>query len=152
MATNRELRELASTLGQELGVEVKTEGLGNSSLAALVADLQAQKAERSGDAPAPDGDEAVHTVPPPPENPKPLEPPPDVPVDGDPKPSGGAPKANKRAPRVPFYVAPRKAITTIRGVLDEYQPIGPSDVVEGDRAAGLRQLEHLAARGLVIKT
>lgn len=152
MATNRELRELASTLGQELGVEVNTEGLGNSSLAALVADLQAQKAGR-GDAPAPSGDEAVSSVPPTPqESPKPLEPPPDVLVDGDPKPSGGAPKANKRAPRVPFYVAPRKAITTIRGVLDEYQPIGPSDVVEGDRAAGLRQLEHLAARGLVIKT
>lgn len=42
MASNRELTEQARTLGAQLGVQVETQGLNNSALAALVVELTAK--------------------------------------------------------------------------------------------------------------
>lgn len=54
MATKRELREAASTLGKTLGVDVSTDGLNHTDLTALVERLEATSAEReSKDAPVP---------------------------------------------------------------------------------------------------
>jgi len=44
MPSNRELKAAAATLGEKLGVAVKTDGLGNADLVKLVAELEEQAA------------------------------------------------------------------------------------------------------------
>jgi len=44
MPSNRELMAAAATLGEKLGVAVKTDGLGNADLVKLVAELEEQSA------------------------------------------------------------------------------------------------------------
>jgi len=78
MPTNRELREAASALSEELGVDASTDGLNNEKLTARVASLEAIKTERARTTsptevpPSDDASDAPSTAPPPPPEPAPA--------------------------------------------------------------------------------
>jgi hypothetical protein len=132
MVSNKELAEQATALAVELGITVETEGLKNSGLHELVAELQ----KRLGRSPAAVASEA----------PKPRVPP----VDGAAPDGLGGPPEPPKAPepklRHAYQVAPGKALTTLRGVL------GPGDEMRAtDCSGGVEQLEHLVASGYLLK-
>ena len=89
MPSNAELIKQASELADELKIEIKTDDLTNPELAKLVADLKAKKKDADNDTRADEATEKAARV-------------------------AGKPKAKKKPP---FYVAPRCAITSLRGIL-----------------------------------
>jgi hypothetical protein len=139
MASNKELTEQAHSLAKQLDIEVATHGLNNARLVALVAELQGKLASKPVVEAQPERphiattEAAVAAL-----------------VDGA-KPAGaGGPPASKPAPAPPllhaFQVAPRKALTTARGIR------GPgAELVASDVEGGLERLEYLVTRGLVVR-
>jgi len=126
MASNRELKDRAGTLGKMLGLEVRTAGLGNAELEQLVADLEAKQAE------APPVSAAA---------------PPDEPSSAPVAAAAARAPAPPQAPapaRVTFVVAPRKAIVCDGRVLSEGQEIRPKDL-----PGGIDRIRALMRAGLV---
>ena len=108
MPSNAEFIGQAKELAEKLGITVETDGLSNPKLAELVSDLRAKvrDAELSTQA------------------------------DGDSKVADGIKKAKTPAKKPPFYVAPRKAITSKRGILsgDTADEVKVSDLAGGKDA------------------
>jgi hypothetical protein len=155
--SNRELAEEAFALGARLGRAVETEGLKNSQLVELVAELQAAADALPPTSRTVDGND-VGTAGGVPAG-RPLDPPPatlDRPeaisrlVNGDGVDAlGGAPKpAAPTGPviRYPYVVAEGKMVTTLRGPKGAFDPIGASDFKGGQEA-----LDTLVDQGFVTK-
>jgi len=111
MPSNAELTKQAEELAAELSLEVTTEGLNNQQLADLVADLKAKKKDAAED-------EATKAA-----------------AAKKAERMAGKPQPKKKPP---FYVAPRCAITSKKGILSgdtedevkaEYLP-GGKDALE----------------------
>ena len=119
MPSNAELTKQAEELAAELSLEVATEGLNNQQLADLVADLKAKKKDADNDTQADAAeDEATKAA-----------------AAKKAERMAGEPQPKKKPP---FYVAPRCAITSKKGILSgdtedevkaEYLP-GGKDALE----------------------
>jgi hypothetical protein len=180
MASNKELVEQAEALAKDLGIEAKTQGLGNVALQQLVADLTAKAGEGSGGAPEvkPPEPPLVPQVTAPQVRPpfdgagqngsggapevKPPEPPlvpqvtaPQVrpPFDGaGQNGSGGAPEVKPPEPPLvhTYQVARGKSLTSLKGILGQGAEVKPEYFNE-DLAAGQATLEDLLSKGYVIE-
>jgi len=115
MPSNKELAAEAEALAAELDLEVGTDGLKNDELANLVSDLKAKKTDADTDTQADDVEaEATARA----------------------KAKAAARKAGKvpAKKKPPFYVAPRCAVTTKRGILsgDSEDEIKAEDLPGGE--------------------
>jgi hypothetical protein len=142
MASNKELVEQAEALAKGLGIEAKTQGLGNVALQQLVADLTA----KAGGAPE---------VKPPDPPPAPQVTAPQVrpPFDGaGQNGSGGAPEVKPPDPPLvhTYQVARGKSLTSLKGILGQGAEVKPEYFNE-DLAAGQATLEDLLSKGYVIE-
>ena len=118
MPSNTDLRKKADELAKALGLEIKTEGLNNEKLAALVSDLKAKKKDADTQTAADDAEaKAIEAG------------------------NKAADKA-KAVKKPPFYVMPGKAITSKRGILatergakvEDYAEIKASDLAGKEEA------------------
>ena len=93
MPSNKELAADATELAKALGLDVETDGLKNDELAALVSDLKAKTTDADTDTAA------------------------DVAEDKATSEAHARKGKPKQVKKPPFYVAPRKALTSKRGIL-----------------------------------
>lgn len=91
MASNKDLIASANELAAELDLKITTDSLNNEQLSALVSDLKAKKKDADNDTQADDAEDAKKAA----------------------RKAGKTPTAKKP----PFYLAPRKSITSKRGIL-----------------------------------
>jgi hypothetical protein len=154
MPSNKELTERATVLAAELGVPVVTDGLKNEGLLALVLELEAKRAavvvegaeSKLPEAPAPAiSTPAAHSPKVPPAVPPVNGALPRVVIEGA-EPTPPTPPAPLEQ-RFPYQVAAGKALTTLRGVLDQGTEIKPTDV-----DGGVPHLEDLVSKGYVTKS
>lgn len=98
MPSNKDLTAEAEALANELGLEVTTDGLKNDQLAELVSDLKAKKTDADTNTPADDAEDKATA---------------------EAAAKAAARKAGKAqpAPKPAYYVAPRKSITSKKGIL-----------------------------------
>jgi len=115
MPSNKELAAEAEALAAELDLEVNTEGLKNNQLADLVSDLKAKKTDADNDTQADDAEDKATA---------------EAMAKAAARKSGKAPAKKKP----PFYVAPRCAVTTKRGILsgDSEDEIKAEDLPGGE--------------------
>lgn len=119
MPSNAELIEEIGTLAAKLDLsDVKTDGLKNPELAALLSDLRAKDTDAKKDTAA---DAAKRAR-----------------VSGEAEP----------AKKPPFYVAPGKAITSLKGILSG----DTADEVRAEYFADEKSLDALVAAGYVVKS
>lgn len=132
MPSNADLIKTAGELAHELDLALNTDGLKNDELVALVSDLRAKKTDRDtltaadADADAPKtGAEAAAQA------------------------KADAAREREKAPkRPPFYVAPRKAITSKRGILSG----DTADEVKAEYlAGGQKAVDAFVASGHILK-
>lgn len=147
MASNKELTEQADSLGKELGLAVKADGLNNAGLTALVADLQAQKAKRDAP-PPPAADAAVADATPSLTASESAEDPPPT-FDGAADPTAPV-HVVEAAPQVeikfPYQVAPGLSISCKIGIVDAGEEMR-AEYLSGAKAA----LDSFVASGHVLK-
>lgn len=147
MASNKELAEQAEALAKTLGIEAKTQGLGNQALQALVNDLTAKTSAAAVPAP---GATDESTPEPTPDPPKPPE---HKPFDGaGDNGSGGAPPEPTPDPPLvhAFQVAPGKSLSTLRGILKPGEEVDAA-TFSVDPKAGQATLEELLEKGYLLK-
>lgn len=132
MPSNAELIEEIGTLAAKLDLsDVKTDGLKNAELAALLSDLRAKDIDAKKDTAADTAgkiDEATEAA----DTAKRAR------VSGDAEP----------AKKPPFYVAPGKAITSLKGILSG----DTADEVRAEYFADEKSLDALVAAGYVVKS
>lgn len=116
MPSNKQYTEEAIKLAEELGLEVKTEGLNNQKLADLVSDLKAKKkdAERETSADKAEDDAAAAAA---------LA-----------EFESGETEEEEEAKKFPFYVKEGKAVTSKRGILSDGDEIKADDLPGGKEA------------------
>jgi hypothetical protein len=143
MASNKELADQAEALAKDLGIEVKTEGLGNQALKALVDDLTAKAdSVTNPQGAAPDGAPPRHE----PESKIQT-------MDGATGNSlGGPPPPTVEAPpeKFPYQVAPGKSLTCLRGVLGPGHEVRP-EFFSAQAEVGKATLKDLLEKGYVIE-
>lgn len=125
--SREKLQAEAESLARELGRTVDT-NLSRAKLEDLVAGLKEEA-----------GAKAPEATPAPPAPSSPAVPAPEITAAEERRLDG-------RAPKVPYYVAPRKATRVGTKIVTQYTPVKASDF-EG----GQRDLDDLVARGVVIK-
>lgn len=124
MPSNAEYTKQAAELAAELSLEVETDGLNNQQLADLVSDLKAKKKDTDA---AEDDDVTAKAMA-----------------------KAAARKADKPQPgkKPPFYVAPRCAITSNKGILSG----DTSDEVKAEYlAGGEKALQTFIDTGHILK-
>ena len=106
MASNKELKSEASELGADLGIDLDFKGMKNEDLVALVSDLKAKIRDRDTVTQADGATEDTEATP--------------------------AAPAAEEPPAAPAYrIATGKALTTMRGILSDGDPITARDVIGG---------------------